>query len=194
MAAQSSIDVGDRPVPEEPLYLIFNLAISTAFTTIDYDGLAPYFPMHMDIDYVRVYQDPDLKVRSITAAFSHTHPKTLCRTFADALLSLATCRTSVATPFVLPLLFATAKNYSPADHLQTSFRTPTQPRITLLFTRTLYTLTTTSRLGTRGRTLRPSPRTACRTLYARSSVPDILHREPTTDTPAPFHDLPTTQC
>lgn len=90
MAAQSSIDVGDRPVPEEPLYIIMNLAISTAFTTIDYDGLAPYFPMHMDVDYVRVYQDPDLKVRSIGLACTSSKPAlTLSRALSNPLLSLA---------------------------------------------------------------------------------------------------------
>lgn len=68
MHAQAEVDVGDRPIPHEPMYLIMNLAISLAFTTIDYDGLRDLFPVHMDVDYIRVYQDPDNKVRFLFLA------------------------------------------------------------------------------------------------------------------------------
>lgn len=44
MAANSESFVGDRPVPDEPMYLIMNLGISTNFGAVDYEGLAPLFP------------------------------------------------------------------------------------------------------------------------------------------------------
>jgi hypothetical protein len=45
-------------MPEEPMYLILNLGISPNFGAIDYEGLEEMWPVHMLVDYVRVYQDP----------------------------------------------------------------------------------------------------------------------------------------
>ena len=39
-------------------YLIMNLGISENFGTVDYDNLK--FPSTMRVDWIRVYQDPDL--------------------------------------------------------------------------------------------------------------------------------------
>jgi beta-glucanase (GH16 family) len=50
--------VGQRLMPEEPMYLILNLGISPNFGAIDYEGLEEMWPVHMLVDYVRVYQDP----------------------------------------------------------------------------------------------------------------------------------------
>ncbi|KAH8080230.1 glycoside hydrolase family 16 protein [Filobasidium floriforme] len=50
--------VGQRLIPEEPMYLILNLGISPNFGAIDYEGLEEMWPVHMLVDYVRVYQDP----------------------------------------------------------------------------------------------------------------------------------------
>lgn len=72
MGANTVLEVGARPVPEEPMYIIMNLgpsffsfikivgnpqtdllfcsthlALSTAFGSIDYDGLADLWPVHM---------------------------------------------------------------------------------------------------------------------------------------------------
>ncbi|KAL7410077.1 glycoside hydrolase family 16 protein [Mrakia frigida] len=58
MAANTEAEVGNRPVPQEPMYILFNLAISLAFGAIDYDGMEGLWPMKMLIDYVRLYQDP----------------------------------------------------------------------------------------------------------------------------------------
>lgn len=83
MHGQAILDISDRPVPQEPMYLIINLAISTAFGAIDFGGLESLWPVHMDVricsldcsscflqetkliprstlqvDYIRVYQDP----------------------------------------------------------------------------------------------------------------------------------------
>lgn len=46
--------VGQRIVPEEPLYAIMNMGISDGWTQIQYDTLQ--FPAEMKIDYVRIYQ------------------------------------------------------------------------------------------------------------------------------------------
>lgn len=49
--------ISDRPIPEEPMYIIFNLGISQNFGTPDWRHLR--FPATMQVDWVRVYQDPD---------------------------------------------------------------------------------------------------------------------------------------
>jgi hypothetical protein len=41
MRAQPEIDISARPVPEEPLYIIINHAISYSFTSIDWENLLP---------------------------------------------------------------------------------------------------------------------------------------------------------
>ena len=57
MAADSRVEIGARPVPQEPMYLIANLGMSRNFGEVDLDHLT--FPTTMKIDYIRVYQDPD---------------------------------------------------------------------------------------------------------------------------------------
>ena len=49
--------ISNRPIPEEPMYIIFNLGISQNFGTPDWEHLR--FPAVMQVDWVRVYQDPD---------------------------------------------------------------------------------------------------------------------------------------
>ncbi|PWN38585.1 SKN1-domain-containing protein [Meira miltonrushii] len=46
--------VSQRPMPDEPMYIIMNLAISHGFGAIDWDRIT--FPGTMQVDYVRVYQ------------------------------------------------------------------------------------------------------------------------------------------
>ncbi|GJE87669.1 glycoside hydrolase family 16 protein [Phanerochaete sordida] len=57
MAADSRVEIGARPIPQEPMYLIANLGMSRNFGEVDLDHLT--FPTTMKIDYIRVYQDPD---------------------------------------------------------------------------------------------------------------------------------------
>ena len=57
MAADNQVEIGARPVPQEPMYIIANLGMSQAFGTVDVEHLT--FPTTMKIDYIRVYQDPD---------------------------------------------------------------------------------------------------------------------------------------
>jgi beta-glucan synthesis-associated protein KRE6 len=46
--------VSARPIPEEPMYIILNLGISDSFGKVEEDKIP--FPVHMYVDYVRVYQ------------------------------------------------------------------------------------------------------------------------------------------
>lgn len=57
LAADPVSMISDRPIPEEPMYIIFNLGISQNFGTPDWRRLR--FPAVMQVDWVRVYQDPD---------------------------------------------------------------------------------------------------------------------------------------
>ncbi|KIY48568.1 beta-glucan synthesis-associated protein KRE6 [Fistulina hepatica ATCC 64428] len=56
-AGETNTEISARPVPQEPMFVIMNLAISTGFATIDYAGLV--FPTTMSIDYIRIYQLSD---------------------------------------------------------------------------------------------------------------------------------------
>jgi len=56
-AADDRVNIGARPVPQEPMYIIFNLGISPNFGFIDFEHLT--FPTVMSVDYVRVYQRPE---------------------------------------------------------------------------------------------------------------------------------------
>ncbi|RPD63538.1 glycoside hydrolase family 16 protein [Lentinus tigrinus ALCF2SS1-6] len=49
-------EISDRPIPQEPMYLIMNLGISKAFGFVDFDNLI--FPSTLRVDWIRVYQDP----------------------------------------------------------------------------------------------------------------------------------------
>ncbi|KAI0788522.1 beta-glucan synthesis-associated [Abortiporus biennis] len=57
MRADTRVEIGNRPVPQEPMYLIVNLGMSRNFGYVDLEHLT--FPNHMKVDYIRVYQDPD---------------------------------------------------------------------------------------------------------------------------------------
>lgn len=54
LAADPRVNISRRPVPQEPMYILINLAISSGFGTIEWDNLQ--FPGKMLVDYVRVYQ------------------------------------------------------------------------------------------------------------------------------------------
>ncbi|KAI0756923.1 glycoside hydrolase family 16 protein [Daedaleopsis nitida] len=57
MGPNSISEISDRPVPQEPMYLIVNLGISEKFGFVDYEHLT--FPTKIRVDWIRVYQDPD---------------------------------------------------------------------------------------------------------------------------------------
>ncbi|KAF8178764.1 beta-glucan synthesis-associated, partial [Pholiota molesta] len=63
LVADSSVEIGRRSIPQEPMYLITNLGISESFGTIDTTNLK--FPVTMLVDYIRVYQR---KTKSTSAA------------------------------------------------------------------------------------------------------------------------------
>ncbi|KAL0960926.1 hypothetical protein HGRIS_005933 [Hohenbuehelia grisea] len=59
VAADDTVKVSDRLVPEEPLYVIFNLGMAPGFQRQDFKHLT--FPSKMYIDYVRIYQRQGVK-------------------------------------------------------------------------------------------------------------------------------------
>lgn len=54
MGADSIVEISARPIPQEPMYLLVNLGMSTSFGTVDLEHLP--FPVRMRIDWIRVYQ------------------------------------------------------------------------------------------------------------------------------------------
>ncbi|WVQ84130.1 hypothetical protein IAT38_006277 [Cryptococcus sp. DSM 104549] len=56
-AANTKTEIGRRIIPEEPMALVFNLAMSNNFQNVDFDNLI--WPNYMRIDYIRVYQRSD---------------------------------------------------------------------------------------------------------------------------------------
>jgi len=54
MGADTQTEIGARPIPQEPMYIIANLGFSPNFGYIDFKNLV--FPTTMSIDYIRVYQ------------------------------------------------------------------------------------------------------------------------------------------
>lgn len=57
LGAVPELDVSQRAIPTEPMYIILNLGISRGFQPVDFTGdNAITFPALMRMDYVRVYQ------------------------------------------------------------------------------------------------------------------------------------------
>ncbi|KAF8708027.1 Beta-glucan synthesis-associated protein (SKN1), partial [Rhizoctonia solani] len=54
LGPDSAMQIGPRPVPPEPMYILLNLGMSYNFGPIDLEHLV--FPAYMLVDYVRVYQ------------------------------------------------------------------------------------------------------------------------------------------
>ncbi|KAF5316923.1 hypothetical protein D9611_003892 [Ephemerocybe angulata] len=50
----AAVQISARPVPQEPMYIIVNLGMSRSFGTVDLAHIP--FPVHMRLDYIRVYQ------------------------------------------------------------------------------------------------------------------------------------------
>jgi beta-glucanase (GH16 family) len=56
MGPDTAVEIGTRPISQEPMYIIANVGISPGFGTLDFENLE--FPAVMSIDYIRVYQPP----------------------------------------------------------------------------------------------------------------------------------------
>lgn len=54
MGPDPRVEIGARPIPQEPMYMIVNLGISAGFGGIDLVNLV--FPSTMLVDWIRVYQ------------------------------------------------------------------------------------------------------------------------------------------
>ncbi|KAK0555810.1 hypothetical protein OC845_000067 [Tilletia horrida] len=50
-------EIGQRIIPQEPLYPIINLGMSASFTWVDWEKL--HFPTEMLVDYIRIWQPED---------------------------------------------------------------------------------------------------------------------------------------
>ncbi|KAJ7489436.1 beta-glucan synthesis-associated [Mycena latifolia] len=57
LGPDTQTEISARPVPQEPMYILANLGMSTNFGTVDLDHLT--FPTTLKLDYVRVYQYSD---------------------------------------------------------------------------------------------------------------------------------------
>ncbi|WVO17114.1 hypothetical protein L204_104804 [Cryptococcus depauperatus] len=57
MKANAKTEIGRRLIPEEPMSLVINLAMSNNFQTVDFEHLS--WPNYFMIDYIRVYQRSD---------------------------------------------------------------------------------------------------------------------------------------
>ncbi|KAG6821346.1 hypothetical protein H0H93_014143 [Arthromyces matolae] len=54
VGADDIVEISERPIPREPMYIIVNLGMSTNFGQVDLDHLK--FPTVMRVDWIRVYQ------------------------------------------------------------------------------------------------------------------------------------------
>lgn len=58
LPARSALDMGQRLISEEPMYLVLNMGMAPSFQPQDYEHMT--FPAYMHFDYVRVYQRNDV--------------------------------------------------------------------------------------------------------------------------------------
>ncbi|EJF56666.1 glycoside hydrolase family 16 protein [Dichomitus squalens LYAD-421 SS1] len=68
----STTEISARMIPEEPMYIIFNLGMSPGFQAQDFKHLT--FPVSMYIDYVRVYQRNDVIGEDSYSCDPQSHP------------------------------------------------------------------------------------------------------------------------
>ncbi|PWN45783.1 SKN1-domain-containing protein [Ceraceosorus guamensis] len=54
MSADPRVGIAERPIPNEPMYIIFNVGVSKNFGAVDWDNLQ--WPATMAVEWVRVYQ------------------------------------------------------------------------------------------------------------------------------------------
>ncbi|KAF5375370.1 hypothetical protein D9615_007927 [Tricholomella constricta] len=53
------VEIGPRPIPQEPMYIIANLGFSINFGGIDFENIE--LPATMSVDWIRVYQPADAR-------------------------------------------------------------------------------------------------------------------------------------
>lgn len=56
VGANTTSMISARAIPDEPMYIVANMAYSHGFAYIEQEKLDPLFPFHMSIDYIRVYR------------------------------------------------------------------------------------------------------------------------------------------
>ena len=105
MAADTAVEIGARPVPQEPMYIIVNLGMSFNFGDVDLEHIP--FPVHMYVDYIRVYQNPDEKNIGCSPKDFPTenYINTYVSTSRALRLLVSPCIISIGYPNNLSLLF-----------------------------------------------------------------------------------------
>ncbi|TFK62967.1 glycoside hydrolase family 16 protein [Pluteus cervinus] len=79
LAKDPRVEIGERPISQEPMYIIANLGFSMNFGGINFEDLT--LPATMSIDWVRVYQKADSinvgcdPINFPTAAYINTYPE-----------------------------------------------------------------------------------------------------------------------
>lgn len=74
-------NIGQRPIPEEPMTVIANFGMSNSFSALNLTGLAKLMPATMRIDYIRIYQDEDNQIMTCdpegfpTTDYIRKHPE-----------------------------------------------------------------------------------------------------------------------
>jgi beta-glucanase (GH16 family) len=58
-AVRPNGNIGQRPIPEEPMSVIMNFGMSPSFSQLDLVDISQLLPATMRFDYIRIYQDPN---------------------------------------------------------------------------------------------------------------------------------------
>ncbi|KAF8222139.1 glycoside hydrolase family 16 protein, partial [Tricholoma matsutake] len=97
MAADERVQISSRPIPQEPLYIIINLGMSTNFGDVDLAHLT--FPTILRVDWIRVYQPQDaINIGCDPKEFpTQTYINKYIRAYTDA--NLTTWRDDFRQPF-----------------------------------------------------------------------------------------------
>ncbi|KIY71730.1 glycoside hydrolase family 16 protein [Cylindrobasidium torrendii FP15055 ss-10] len=66
------VEIGQRIIPEEPMYMVLNFGMAYNFQPQDYSKLT--WPNNMYIDYVRIYQREGLKKKDYLSCDPEAHP------------------------------------------------------------------------------------------------------------------------
>lgn len=57
LAPDTAVEIDQRSIAEEPMYIVVNLGVASSFSYVSWDSLT--FPAIMLVDYIRVWQDED---------------------------------------------------------------------------------------------------------------------------------------
>lgn len=101
------VTIGERLIPFEPMYMIFNLGMSKDFGEVDIENLP--FPSTMEIENVRVYQRPNKVNVGCNPPDYPTEQWIACHkerymTNSDDEILMGTCNSSTSSTYILSIL------------------------------------------------------------------------------------------